>query len=163
MKKTISLISIVLIATANCFSQNNVNFINPGLVFHTCKKEVVVQKRAKVVLIDNTGKKVYGKVVRIDQNSFIINSKANPNVAINYNDISELRLRKFGLPSAPKIKYYIYLSFSPFFGPYALTTSKRFYLNQSNLKAKKKQVVLDYTVKEIQLKGISYGKSVLCQ
>ncbi len=144
-------------------AQNNQTLINPGLVFHTCKREVIVQKKAKVVIIDKSGIKVYGKVSSLEPNFFTINSKKHRNVTINYSDISQLRLRKFGLPSRPYLKFLLDIAGFPEFTIWHIATSKRFYFNQPNLDIKKEKIVLNYTLKEIPLERIHYGKSVLCQ
>ena len=163
MKNLIFIVYIILVSHQMVNAQNNQKLINPGLVFHTCKREVAVQKKAKIVIIDKSGKKIYGRVSSIKPNSFTINSKKHPNVTINYSDISQLRLRKFGLPSRPYLKFLLDIAGFPEFTIWHIATSKRFYFNQPNLDVKKKKIVLDYTVKEIPLKGLHYGKSELCQ
>jgi hypothetical protein len=162
MKFILLLITTLLIGSQTINAQNNQKLINPGLVFHTCKREVVVQKKAKVVIIDLGGKKVYGRVTQVNGSSFLVNSKKHPNITIKYAEISKLSLRKFGLPSRPYLKFLLDIAGFPEFTIWHLVTSKRFYFNQSKSNINKKKIELDYQVKEIPLKGLRYGKSILC-
>lgn len=156
MNKLLSILALII--TTNCWAQSE--FLNPGLKIRTCKFNVIAKTRSKVVCIKKDGNKVFGRINKMDSNSITINSRRHKNANVKLTEIAQLRIRRFGLPQAPYIKFVA--DIFPAFLIWHIATSKRFYFNNSNKKAKAKKKVISYSVIEIEPLPKVYGKDKQC-
>lgn len=139
------------------------DFINPGLVLHTCHREFIVQLRSRVVIKTKDDQKVYGRITSFSNNKIHLKNRKGDENSVNLKDISQLRLRKYFLPGPSYYKHLLWLVF-PAVEIWYFSSAKRLYLNNTApVGVKDKKIALDYSIQEIPLKQLKYGKSVLCK
>lgn len=154
MKKIILTIGLI---AAKLIVLGQSNYINPGLSLVTCKNEIILKYKSKVLVTNKDKTTVNGEIVGYEENAIIVAAKSGKDVRIELKNIEKIKVKRIGEALA--------CCGSLLIGPpiyYALTT-KTFYFDckDNNIKSKKK--VINYKVKELQLDQIFYGKTSLCK